>query len=57
MKRMCGAEKKRKRDKQKTTSLAPTNKWMGLPFSLSLRPGCCSGIQEVSLGDRSFIVM
>ena len=36
--------------------IAPANKWMRLPLSLSLGPSCCCGIQEVGLGDRSFIV-
>lgn len=35
---------------------APANKWMRLPLCLSLGPSCCCGIQEVGLGDRSFIV-
>lgn len=35
---------------------ASVNKWMGLPLGLGLGPSFCCGIQEVGLGDRSFIV-
>lgn len=42
-------------DKQQRTGSAQTNKRMRLPLCLSLRPSRC-GIQEVGLGDRSFIV-
>lgn len=45
---------------RKTTSqalyAAMTNKWIRLSLPLRMRPSCNFGIQEVSLGDRSFIV-
>lgn len=45
---------------RKTTSralyAALTNKWIRLSLPLRMRPSCSFGIQEVSPGDRSFIV-
>lgn len=49
-----------KRDKQKNKPgslyAALAYKWIRLSLPLRMRPSCSFGIQEVSLGNRSFIV-